>query len=93
MKALSDILGKRDFRKVQALDDKTIFFVFRKVIRAEFGNVGAEKFIPDYFANKTLFVKAESAVWSTELWTNRGKITMLINREIGDEVVERIKMK
>ena len=93
MKALGDLLGKKNFHKVQALDDKTVFFVFRKVIRAQFGNIGAEKFVPDYFAGKTLFVKSESSVWKTELWTNRGKITALINKEIGEEVVERIRMK
>lgn len=93
MRVLGDILGQRKFRKIQALDDKTVFFVFRKIIRAEFGNLGVGKFTPDYFANKTLFIKAESPAWSAELWTNRGKIADLINKEIGDVVVERIKMK
>lgn len=93
MRVLGDILSKRNFNKIQALDDKTIFFVFLKIIKIEFGNLGVEKFTPNYFANKTLHIKTESAVWSSELWTNRGKIIDLINREIGDEVVERIKMK
>ena len=93
MKAIGDFLGKKNFHKTQSLDDKTIFFIFRKVIRSEFGNLGLEKFVPDYFSGKTLFIKSDSAVWKAELWTNRGKITDLINHEIGDNVVERIKVK
>jgi predicted nucleic acid-binding Zn ribbon protein len=93
MRTLKEILNKKSFKRKALIDSGAVFFVFKKIIRIEFGNLGAEKFIPDYFANKTLFVKSESAAWASELWSNQEKIVKLINKEIGDVVVEKIKMK
>jgi hypothetical protein len=93
MRALSDFLGHRKIQKKQTLDDKTVFFVFKKVIEAEFGQLGKTKFTPDYFARKILFVKAQNSAWSAELWTNKARIMKKINEEIGEEAVENIKMK
>ncbi|HAI73975.1 MAG TPA: hypothetical protein DCS28_03690 [Candidatus Moranbacteria bacterium] len=86
-------LPDRLARKKLILDDKTVFYVFNKIIAEEFGLIGKQKFTPDYFSNKTLFVKAENSAWSSEIWINRGKIIAKINQEIGEEAVERIKMK
>lgn len=93
MKALGDILGQRKLGRKAALDDKTVFFVFKKVIKEEFGEIGSQKFIPDYFAKKTLFVKAHNSAWSAELWTNKARIIKKINQELGEEAVENLKMK
>ncbi|MCX6761700.1 MAG: DciA family protein [Candidatus Moranbacteria bacterium] len=93
MKALSDILSGRRLQKKQILDDKTVFFVFKKVIEAEFGQIGKTKFTPDYFAKRILFVKAQNSAWSAELWTNKARIIKKINEELGEEGVENIKMK
>lgn len=93
MKALGDILSGRKIKKARVLDDKTVFFVFKKVIEEEFGLIGKQKFAPDYFANKTLFIRAENSIWSSELWTNKARIIKKINQEIGENVVENIKMK
>jgi len=93
MKALGDILGQRKIKKIQQLDDKTVFFVFKKVISDEFGLIGKQKFNPEYFAHKTLFIKAENSIWSAELWTNKTRIIKKINQEVGDDVVGDIKLK
>lgn len=93
MKALGDILSGRKIQKKQILDDKTVFFVFKKVIEVEFGQIGKQKFTPDYFAKRILFVKAQNSAWSAELWTNKARIMKKINEELGEEGVENIKMK
>ena len=93
MKALGDILSKRGLQKKQLLDDKTVFFVFKKVIEAEFGQIGRQKFTPDYFAKGILFVKAQNSAWSAELWTNKARIIKKINEELEEEGVENLKMK
>jgi hypothetical protein len=93
MKVLGDILRKRKITKAMVLDDKTIFFVFKKVIEEEFGLIGKQKFTPDYFTHKTLFIKADNSAWSSELWTNKLRIIKKINEELGEDVVENIKMK
>jgi len=93
MKALADILFHRKIQKKQAINDKTVFFVFKKVIEAEFGQIGKQKFTPDYFARKILFVKAQNSAWSAELWTNKARIIAKINTELGEAGVENIKLK
>jgi hypothetical protein len=93
MKALGDILHQRKIHKKQNLDDKAVFFVFKKVIEEEFGQLGKQKFTPDYFAKGILFIRADNSIWSAELWTNKARIINKINKEIGDVVVENIKMK
>jgi predicted nucleic acid-binding Zn ribbon protein len=93
MKALGDILSQRGMQKKQLLDDKTVFFVFKKVIEAEFGQIGKQKFTPDYFAKGVLFVKAQNSAWSAELWTNKARIIKKINDELGEDGVGNIKMK
>lgn len=75
------------------MDDKTVFYIFRKIIQEEFGKVGTEKLIPDYFSRQTLFVKSESSNWKSELWLNKEKIIRKINAELGAGAVEKIKIK
>jgi len=97
MKSLASLL-KKDFfkknhRKKTEVDDKTIFFIFKKIIREEFGAIGSEKFIPDKFSNKTVFIKSTSPAWSAEMWMNEKRIAAKINQELGEELVEEIKIK
>lgn len=92
MKSLSDLLKKKNIAP-KNLDDQTVFFVFRKVIKEEFGNAGIEKFRPDFFGRGVLSVKAESSVWANELWMNKGKILRMINKELGGEGVNKLKVK
>lgn len=94
MKALKSLLSKKSFgSSLTTLDDKTVFFVFKKVIKEDFGSVGETKFIPDYFSRKTLFVRSESAAWSSELWMNKKRIIEKINKELGENVLGDIKIK
>ena len=93
MKSLKDLLNKKKTIGPLNLDDQTVFYVFRKVITEEFGNVGAVKLAADFFKNKTLFVKSESSVWLNELWTNRGKVMKKMNGELGEDAVRNIKTK
>jgi hypothetical protein len=93
MKALKNLLEKRKRVLKISLDDNDIFYVFRRVIKEEYGNVGAEKFTADFFKNKTLFVKSDSSAWASELWMNKEKIIKKINDELGTEAVARIKTK
>ncbi len=93
MKALGDILNNRKIQKRQILDDKTVFFVFKKIIEEEFGQIGKSKFTPDYFAKKRLFVKAQNSAWSAEFWTNKARIIKKINKELGEDGVEDVKIK
>lgn len=93
MKSLKNYLSKKNIFQTKALDDQTAFFVFRKVIKEEFGNVGVEKLIPDFFKDKTVFIKSESSAWASELWLNKDRVIRKMNNELGKGSIEKIKMK
>jgi len=93
MKSLQSLLVKRKIEKKTELDDKTVFYVFKKIIKEEFGNIGIEKLQPDYYSAGKLFIKSESSAWLSELWMNKEKIIRKINQEIGQEEIKDIKTK
>jgi hypothetical protein len=97
MESLKKLLIKKtSTNKVQkntCLDDKTVFFIFKKIIQEEFGTLGLEKFTPDYFSNQTLFIKSNSSAWSSELLMGKKRIMRKINQEVGSEAVTEIKIK
>lgn len=97
MKSLKNLLQKKLSKKGElqktSLDEKTIFFVFKKVIQKEFGNLGAEKFRPSYFSQRTMFIKAQSPAWASELWINKERIVKKLNKELGEEAIEKIKVQ
>jgi hypothetical protein len=73
--------------------EKDIFYVFKKIIQEEFGNIGAAKLKPDYFGKNILHVKAESSAWSSELWLNKNLILRRLKKELGADAVREIKLK
>ena len=98
MKSLGSLLKLKntiDRKKLNhtQIDDKTVFFVFYKVIQEEFGSVGRGNLEADYFANKKLFIKSKSSAWASHLWLEKERIVRKINEELGGEYVGEIKMK
>lgn len=75
------------------MDDQTVFYVFKKVIKEEFGNLGAENFQPDYFSGETIFIKCKSPAWASELWLNKTRVIRKINEELGENLIKDIKTK
>jgi hypothetical protein len=92
MKSLKDLMQKRNVKPV-SLSEKDIFYIFQRVIKEEFGNVGAGKLTADFFKNKTIFVKAKNAAWGGELFSNRSSIIRKINKKLGEEAIREIKLK
>lgn len=93
MKSLRSLLDRKDVKKKIGLDDKTIFYLFKKIIKEELGNVGLEKLKPDYFFNGTIFIKSESSAFASEVELQKNKIIRQINQEIGCAEIKNIKLK
>jgi hypothetical protein len=97
MKSLKNLLTKKfpDRKKITpaVLDDKTVFYVFKKIIREEFGNIGVAKLKPDYFGKNILCVKSENSVWASELWLNKNLILRKLKKKLGGDAVKEIKLK
>jgi hypothetical protein len=93
MKSLKNLIGQRKDLKKITFDNKDVFYIFGKIIKKEFGLIGAAKFQADYFGKKVLVVKCESPAWASELWNNKGKIIRKMNEELGEGAVEKIRTK
>ncbi|KKP79603.1 MAG: hypothetical protein A2271_01940 [Candidatus Moranbacteria bacterium RIFOXYA12_FULL_35_19] len=93
MKSLKNLLYKREKTKKIALTDKDIFYVFNRIIKEEFGNIGASRLKADFFKNGTIFIKSQSSAWGSELFSNRNTIMKKINQEFGEGIVKEIKLK
>lgn len=97
MKSIKNLLSKkRGSAKMPGkaiLNDKDIFYVFKKVIQEEFGNVGAANLKPDYFGKNILHVKSESSAWASELWLNKNLILRKLKKKLGADAVKEIKLK
>ena len=96
MKAIGRILNKKFIEKKRNstfVDDKAIFFVFKKIIKQEFGNFGVENFVPDYFSGKSVFIKCKSPAWAAELMLHKNRLIRMINAELGEDMIENIKSK
>lgn len=93
MKSLGSLLEKRKSFAKKAFSEKDVFYIFSRVMREEYGNVGAAKLQADFFKNGIIFVRSESSVWANELWLNRGEIVKKMNEKLGEGVVKGIKTK
>lgn len=93
MKSLKNLLGQRKDLKKIAFDNKDVFYIFSRVIKKEFGEIGAGKFTPEYFGKKVLVVRCATPTWASELWINKERIMEKMNEELGDGAVLKIKTK
>lgn len=93
MRDLKSLLNKRKDLKKIVFDNKDVFYIFNKIIKKEFGLIGASKFQVDYFGKKVLVVRCESPAWASELWLNKEKIMRLMNDELGEGAVMKIRTK
>lgn len=93
MRSLKNLLDKRTEVKKIAFDNKDVFYVFSRIIKKEFGEIGSNKFQADYFGKKVLVIKCASPAWAQELWLNKEKIIKLMNQELGEGAVEKIRTK
>lgn len=75
------------------MDDKTVFYVFGKIIKNEYGKKGEENLKPDFFKNGKLFIKTNNSSWANELWINREEIKEKLNSELKADDVKEIKIK
>ena len=89
MKKIGSLLDKNKFSRKIAMDQESVFYIFKIVIKEEYGKQGAENIKPVFFQNKKIFVKAIGSNWASEIWLQRKKIVKKINDQLGgDEIVD-----
>lgn len=98
MQNLKDLLPKKQYapEKLQQhqeiLDDKTVFYIARKVLVEEYGIRGGENIIPTFYKEKKLFLSARSSLWGNEIWLERDRLKEKMNILLGSEAISEIKM-
>lgn len=96
MRTLKDLLPKEQRlsgRVASAhFDEKTVFFIARKVLAEEYGLRGGENIIPTLYKDKKLFLSARSSLWGNEMWLERERLRERMNGLLGNEGVVEIKI-
>jgi predicted nucleic acid-binding Zn ribbon protein len=94
MKKLSDILiREKETRRKPKLDEKSIFYFFERIVEKEYGSKGLANLKADFLKNGKLFIKAKSSAWANELWISRKEVVEKLNKEIGSQEIDEIKVK
>ena len=93
MRSLKDFIGRHRGASHRApIDDKTVFFLFRKIIREEYGMRGALELEPAVFQEGVLSVKASNPLYSSELWIRRETIIERMNKSLGAPVIHELRL-
>lgn len=90
MQKIKQYLKNKNFTVQTVLDEKTVFYVLKKVLKNEYGNKGVEKLKPDYYKSGKLFINSDSSSWANELWLDREEIKNKINKELRIKEVKEI---
>jgi len=93
MKALAQFLKQKTLQKKRDLDEKTVIFIFQKIIRKEYGERGLKNIQVQCYKEKTLYIQAIGSVWANEFWVNKKEIITLFNQEIGSKELYDLKVK
>ena len=91
MKNLGSLIAKKSFA-LQNLDEKTVFFVCKKVLIEEYGERGGENITPILFKEKKLFLSPKSSLWRSEAFLHRKRICDRVNELLGAVVVQEVKL-
>jgi hypothetical protein len=91
MQKLGSFLDKKTLSKRLIVDEKSVFYVFEFIIKAEYGRQGFEKIKPILFRDRKLFVRISGGLWEGEISLRKKEILNLLNKELGgDEIVDLI---
>jgi Dna[CI] antecedent, DciA len=96
MRTLKELLPKKQtsqLRKNESLlDEKTVFYIARKIISEEYGQRGGENIVPVHYQEGKLFLSSRSSLWGNEVWLEREVLRNKMNTLLGQEGIQEIKI-
>ncbi len=92
MKKLGSFLAKKSLKRSGPLDEQSVFFVFRDIIKREYGRQGSQYIKPKMLKGNRLIIHADSSAWANEIWLNKAYILAQINKELGSEELTDIAL-
>ena len=90
MKDIKRLLGKKKLHTKNALDEKSIFYLFGTIVKDDFGKQGVENIKPISFNGGTLNVWIASSAWRDVLLENRAEIKKKMNCQVESEEIRDI---
>jgi len=93
MKVLGKFLKYRKIKSSCKLDQETVFYLFKKIVKVKYGEIGSLNIEPVFYKEGKIFVRAGNSNWANEVWLNKKLLVEEVNRKIGDEEIKDIKIK
>ncbi len=93
MKSLGKFLKYKQIEKNKEVDEETIFYLLKKIIKVKYGEVGLQNIKPSYYKKGKIFLEIQNSNWANEVWLNKEMLVGEVNKKIGNEEVLEIKIK
>jgi predicted nucleic acid-binding Zn ribbon protein len=95
MKQFHQLLKSKTNQKKKkiVLDEKTIFFLFEKILSRQYGVKGKENVFPEAFKEGILYIFVHKSLWHTELSLEKDFFVKAVNEEIGERALVDIRVK
>ncbi len=93
MKAIGKFLEFKKVQRKKSIDNESIFYILKNIIKVKYGEVGSLSVQPSYYKDGVIFLKTSNSNWANEIWLNKKMIINEINNKIGEIEVKEIKLK
>lgn len=93
MEKIGRLIDVKKSAGLKRWDEKSLFYAFQRVIKAEYGNRGLMNLTPEFYKDGKIFVRSLSSVWSNEIMLSQREIVAKINQELGQDEITSIKIK
>lgn len=79
--------------KKPTIDEKTIQFLFQKIIQGQYGAQGKSNVLPLTFQEGILTLGVYKSLWQAEITLIKEELRQSLNQEIGTELVQIIRIQ
>lgn len=93
MKAIGKFLKYKELKKKQDVDDESVFYILKNIIKVKYGEIGVLNIKPSYYKKGIIFLKIINSNWANEVWLNKQMIIDEINKKLGEDEIKDIKLK
>ena len=93
MKAIGKFLKYKKIKRKKEIDNESVFYILKTIIKIKYGEVGALSIQPSYYNDGVIFLKTSNSNWANEIWLNKKMLIDEINKKIGENEVKEIKLQ
>lgn len=90
MKDFRKLLEKKTLTKATGLDERSLFFIFERIIKEEYGKQGMLNIKPQYYRENKIYIKTNNENWANELSLGKSNLINRTNQEIGSGEIKDI---